>query len=236
MGTNVFIWAVAASIVGADDSVTGKVQLSPQLHAYLEARSREYDQIAGDRKAKLQSLAQHLQKQRQANGTHRLTFICTHNSRRSQMSQVWAAAAARFYGIEKVEAYSGGTEVTAFNPRAVSALQRAGVDIRKTSEAKNPQYEVRFLDAEQPMVCFSKIYDEAPNPKQAFCAVMTCSQADNRCPVVTGCSFRLALPFEDPKVSDNLPVEQATYDERCQDICRELMFLFSQMKSATTAP
>lgn len=38
-----------------------------------------------------------------------LIFICTHNSRRSHMRQMWAMAAVTYYGISGVFGYSGGT-------------------------------------------------------------------------------------------------------------------------------
>jgi arsenate reductase len=74
------------------------------------------------------------------------------------------------------------------------------------------------------MTCFSKPYDNDPNPKSAFGAVMVCTDADEACPFVPGAEFRLAVPFVDPKVSDNTPEEAATYDERCAQIAREMLY------------
>lgn len=217
------------SIMIASESNSLKTEIYPQLRSYLEARAAEFEQIPADRKAQLKKIAVYVMSRAKANQPSRLTFICTHNSRRSHMSQIWAATAASFYGVENVETFSGGTESTAFNPRAVAAIGRAGFKIEKTDEEKNPRYAVRFQDTGKPMVCFSKVYYEAPNPKEDFCAVMTCSQADEACPFVRGCSLRVAVPFDDPKVADNTPEEAARYDERCQQISREMMYLFSQV-------
>src|SRR5439155_17018122 len=122
----------------------------------------------------------------------RLTFICTHNSRRSQLAQIWAKAAAEFYGVRGVDTFSGGTEATAFNPRAVNTLKRAGfhISVAESEPSDNPRYRVRFSDGAQPMECFSKVYSHAPNPKTDFAAVLTCSQADADCPLVAGASLR----------------------------------------------
>ena len=57
-----------------------------------------------------------------------LNFICTHNSRRSQLSQVWAKVASVYYGTD-INSYSGGVEVTAFNERAIDSLVRSGFSI-----------------------------------------------------------------------------------------------------------
>ena len=156
-----------------------------------------------------------------------LVFICTHNSRRSHLTQVWAQTAATYFGIE-VRTFSGGTEVTAFHPNAVSALERAGFEIEK-GEDENPIYRVHYSHQENPLECYSKKFDDEPNPKKNFAAIMTCSEADAACPVVFGASTRIRLTYEDPKVSDGTPVQDQTYDERCKQIARELFYAFSQV-------
>jgi arsenate reductase len=203
------------------------VELRPQLAGYVEERRAEFDQIPADRVEKLREVAEYVASCRKAGKPARLTFICTHNSRRSQMAQLWAAVAAASSGIDGVETFSGGTERTAFNPRAVAALRRAGFEIAETTASPNPRYTVALADDLEPLLCFSKVYNESPNPAREFCAVMTCSQADKSCPFVAGASRRIAIPFEDPKVADDTPAESAAYDERCAQIARELLFAFS---------
>lgn len=225
-----FTLTAISTSIGAD-AEDNPQQFAPMLQSYLDARAAEFEQIPAERKELLKRLAAYVEKQLQAEQPARLTFICTHNSRRSQISQVWAMTAARYYGLSGVETYSGGTETTAFNPRAVAALQRAGLEITTidgTKAGSNPRYEIQLRTSDEPLVCFSKVYNEAPNPKNGFAAVMCCSQADTNCPVVSGSSLRVALPYEDPKASDNLPHESEIYDERCEQICREMMYLFSQ--------
>ena len=212
---------------GAEKVNTSK-KTSPQVAEYIGQRISEFDQIPSDRKQALTKLALYVRSRVSAGEPAKLVFICTHNSRRSHMSQIWATAAANYYGVPKVECFSGGTEATAFNARAVAALERAGIKIEKTDEEKNPKYRVDVADGLQ-LISFSKKYSDAPNPTSDFCAVMTCSTADKNCPTVAGASLRVAIPFEDPKVSDGTPTEAATYDERCAQICREMLYLFSQV-------
>lgn len=217
--------ALAAEPIGESSAIY------PGVRTYLEKRAAEFDQIPPERRATLGKLADYVKTQTAAGKPVRLTFICTHNSRRSHLSQIWGATAAEYYEIPNVATFSGGTEATAFNPRAVAAIERAGLKVEKTDAAKNTRYAVRFRDSDNPLLCFSKVYNEAPNPKSDFCAVMTCSQADKSCPVIEGSLLRVAIPFEDPKASDDTPQETATYDERCQQICREIMFVFSLAKN-----
>lgn len=224
------LWICLGAILCAAETASPPASCFPAVRKYLEERAGEFDQIPAERKVTLQKLATYVRSQTAADKPARFTFICTHNSRRSHLSQIWTAAAADFYSVPGVESFSGGTEATAFNPRAIAAIERAGMKVEKTLEGKNPRYAVRFRDTETPMICFSKVYKDAPNPKDSFCAVMTCSQADQNCPFVEGCSLRVAIPFEDPKVSDGTSEEVATYDARCQQICREMLYVFSQAK------
>jgi arsenate reductase (thioredoxin) len=228
------ILAVAAVVVMASlalpaESPKEKATMYSEVQAYVEQRVKEFDQIPDERRSQLKQLAHYVKSRVQSGEPARLTFICTHNSRRSHMSQIWASTAAAWYHIDGVETYSGGTEASAFNPRAIAALERSGLKARKLDDNKNPRYEIRFENTDHPRVCFSKAYSESPNPKADFCAIMTCSQADKSCPTVEGASLRVALPFEDPKVADGTPEEAATYDERCQQISREMLYVFSQV-------
>jgi protein-tyrosine-phosphatase len=222
-------WLVPAPVVISAEAPESEGKMYSAVQTYLGERAKEFSQIPEERRADLQKIARYVQSRIQSGEPARLTFICTHNSRRSHLSQIWAATSAGFYGIADVDVYSGGTEATAFNPRAIAATERAGLKVKKTDDSKNPRYEVRFQDTEKPLICYSKVYSEAPNPKADFCAVMTCSQADASCPIVTGSSLRVPLFFDDPKVADGTPEESATYDERCRQISREMLYLFSRV-------
>lgn len=223
---------VGALLAGTDVGLAfdGRAVLNPQLRAYVGNRELEFEQIPAERKRQLEKVAAYVMERLAANEPARLTFICTHNSRRSHFAQLWSAAAAVHYGIRNVETFSGGTEATAFNPRAVAALERAGFDIERQSGIANPRYSAAFANGVQPQICFSKVYNEAPNPTNDFCAVMTCSQADEACPVVNGASLRMAIPYKDPKISDGTAEESQVYDERCAQIAREMLYLFGRVK------
>lgn len=202
--------------------------MRPSIRQYLKEREAEFESILPQREARLAAWASGMQKTRNS-GRLDLIFICTHNSRRSHFAHIWAEMALRYYGLDGVCCFSGGTEVTAFNPRAVEALRRVGFEIQG-SEASNPEYRVSFSTDEAPIVCFSKHYDHAGNPQSGFIAVMTCAEADEACPVVAGAAERMRISFEDPKVSDNSPAQDETYDKRCRQIAREMLYAFSLLK------
>jgi arsenate reductase len=206
--------------------------LHRQLSAYVEDLLPTIATIQDERREPLNQIVAFVRERRTKGQPARLVFICTHNSRRSHMSQIWAATAAAWQGIDGVETYSGGTEATAFNPRAVAAMRRAGFEIDDVpADATNPHYAVGFSADAPALDVFSKTYDSADNPSSDFAAIMTCSQADRACPFVRGAVLRISLPYEDPKVADGTPEEAARYDERGRQIAREMFYLFSLVES-----
>lgn len=193
---------------------------------------REFEQIPDVRKKLLADLAEFVQSKVKNATPAQLIFICTHNSRRSHLSQIWAQTAAAYYGVSPVKSFSGGTEATAFNPRAVKAMQQAGFQITTTNgNTTNPLYEIRIGHEVPVMTAFSKVYDAPENPASDFCAVMTCSHADDNCPFIPGASKRIPLTYNDPKEFDDTPLESAKYTERLLEIGRDIAYAFSLIKS-----
>ena len=202
-------------------------ELIPTLLTTVEQLIHEFDKIPVARKETVKQLSEFVQNKIVSGKTVYLNFICTHNSRRSHLAQLWAQTAAHYYGIKNVECFSGGTEATAFNPRAVKAMQTAGFDISIAKEGSNPVYEVRYAEDANPVIAFSKKYDDPFNHNKDFAAIMTCSQADENCPLVLGASARIALTYDDPKEFDGTPLETAKYAERVDQIGREILYAFS---------
>lgn len=194
------------------------------LETYCNQSIARFNTIPTERTEQLRSLAALINE----TSNVQLVFICTHNSRRSHFGQVWSQIAAHYYNKVKVQTYSGGTEATAFHPNAIAALERAGCRIHKSAVSDNPSYEISFGDTAPSMTCFSKEFNHSTNPASDFVAIMTCNSADEACPIVQGASHRVALTYLDPKVSDDTAAETQTYDERCQQIATEMLFLFSQ--------
>ena len=161
--------------------------------------------------------------------TAKLNFICTHNSRRSQMAQVWAETAAAYYDID-IACYSGGVEVTEINQNTIETLRNAGFEITKEG-VDNPTYLLSYDHDSKVINCFSKLYDDAANPKADFVAVMTCSEADKNCPFISGADLRISLLYDDPKEFDDSPLMSINYSERSAQIGAEMFFIFSKLNS-----
>ena len=187
--------------------------------------------ISNERKQILQSLVDYIQQKVNSQDAIRINFICTHNSRRSHLSQVWAQTMAFHFGIKNVYCYSGGTEATALFPMAAEALRDSGFHIAALSHGENPIYSIKYADNEPPVIGFSKKFDDDFNPKSGFAAVMTCSHADIGCPFIAGAEKRIPITFEDPKAFDNTPQQAEKYRERSLQIATELLYVFGQIKS-----
>jgi len=186
--------------------------------------------ISTERGEALTDLAEITANQLRESGKASLTFICTHNSRRSHLSQVTATVAAVFHDLAGIQCYSGGTEATACNPRTVAAFKRAGFEVEQTDENENPVYTIGVATGGETLKAWSKVYNEDGNPAEGYIAVMTCTHADENCPIAGGASDRVSLPFTDPKESDDTPEEAITYDLRLREIGSQMFRLMSEVK------
>ena len=186
--------------------------------------------VSEERKEILRPLAEFLQKKSDAGQRINLNFICTHNSRRSHLSQIWAQVMAEHFNIRNVYCYSGGTEATAMFPKVAETLHSQGMEIQKLCDTENPVYAVKYAENAHPVICFSKKYDDAFNPVYGFAAVMTCSNADAGCPFIAGAEKRVAVKFEDPKSSDGTHEMDRTYYERSLEIAAEMYYVMSLIR------
>lgn len=187
--------------------------------------------ISNQRKKVLQPLIEFIQAKVSGNHEIRINFICTHNSRRSHLSQVWAQTMASYFNMKNVFCYSGGTEATALFYMVAETLQNSGFQINTISKNENPVYSIKYADNEHPIIGFSKKLDDDFNPKSEFVAIMTCDSANEACPFVPGAEKRIPITYEDPKAFDNTPQQVEKYRERSLQIATELYYVFSQINS-----
>jgi arsenate reductase len=208
--------------------ITTPPTLFPEIETYLSGYNHQ--EISEDRKAVLQPLIDFIQTKVENKQPIRINFICTHNSRRSHLAQVWAQTMAHHFDIPNVMCYSSGTETTALFPKVAETLENTGFKVSRLSDGENPIYSIKFADNELPITAFSKKLDTEFNPKNGFAAVMTCSQADGACPFVVGAEKRIPITFADPKAFDNTPQQSEKYLERSMQIANEMKYVFITVK------
>ena len=199
----------------------------PDIKGFIKNLNPE--DIKAERKIVLKSLIDYIQSRVSDNLEIRLNFICTHNSRRSHLSQVWAQTLASYFNVKNVSCYSGGTESTALFPMVAETFKNSGFEIETLSEGDNPVYAIKFAENEHPVIGFSKEMDHVFNPSADFAAIMTCNSANEACPFVPGADKRIPITYDDPKAFDNTPQQADKYNERSIQIATELLFVFSQI-------
>jgi protein-tyrosine phosphatase/arsenate reductase len=200
------------------------------IKQYCDKLIAEFDVIPKERQALLEELSNYVSSKKESHQAIQLVYICTHNSRRSHFGQIWAQVAANYFNVKNVTSFSGGTEATAFNSNAINAIKRVGFDVKPLDETTNKRYHVVYDETENPIICFSKVYDDAQNPQTNFAAIMTCSDAEENCPFIPGIELRIGTTYNDPKAFDNTPLQDAKYDERCRQIALETLYVFSKVK------
>ncbi|MFX0558227.1 low molecular weight phosphatase family protein [Maribacter sp. CXY002] len=195
-----------------------------------EISGLDINNISDERLPILQKIINYIQDKKDKGEVINLNFICTHNSRRSHLSQIWAQTMAAYFGIKNVYCYSGGTEATALFPKVAETLSDSGFDIIRLSQEPNPVYAIKYCADAHPVIGFSKTYDHKFNPSSNYAAIMTCSHADENCPFIPGAEERIPFTFDDPKLFDNTPQQTEKYRERSLQIACELGYIFSKIK------
>ncbi|AZB28230.1 protein-tyrosine-phosphatase [Chryseobacterium balustinum] len=202
--------------------------MNQQIKDRCKIISKNFKEINAERKVLLEKLASHIQEKLHSGKEINLVYVCTHNSRRSHLGQVWAKVAADVYGFN-IHTFSAGTQTTSFNQNAINALISSGFEVKKLDEALNPKYEVVFGENKSNL-CFSKTIDNETLPKENFVAVMTCGDADENCPFIPGCDLRIGTTYFDPKSYDNSILQDEKYTERSNQIAMECLYVFSLIK------
>jgi arsenate reductase len=183
--------------------------------------------VLHERAFMLDEIVNYIYKTTSKNKIPKLNFICTHNSRRSQFCQFWATFFSNYYNI-KCEVYSGGTVETEVNKSVINNIQDYGFNI-SFKELNNPIYSIKFKGQNLGKY-FSKLYHDFENPRNEFAAIMTCSDADNNCPLINGAEIKFSLQYEDPKKYDRTKIEKNEYKKTSEKIASEMNYLFYKIK------
>jgi len=125
---------------------------------------------------------------------HRVLFLCTHNSARSQMAE----GLLRFVGGDAFEVFSAGTEATFVRPLAIRAMSELGIDI-SGQQSKTLERYVR------------EPFDEV---------ITVCDAAAEACPVFPGAVRRRHWSLEDPSKATGTEEEQLAVYRRVRDELR----------------
>ena len=144
----------------------------------------------------------------------RLMFLCTGNSCRSQMAEGWARKLAGEQGENWVAVQSAGIEAHGKNPRAITVMQEAGVDI-------SGQESTRVTD---------DMFEETD------LVVTVCGHADEHCPVLPGSTRKIHWPLDDPaKAQGSEEAIMQTFRNSRDDIRSRVEALLSELKTESAS-
>lgn len=184
--------------------------------------------IPSDRKKVLDAISETIKTHLNTEEKLDIVVVCTHNSRRSQLGEVWINTLTEHFNLDAITAYSGGMEETAFNSRMVKAMRGLGFDISEVESGENPRYVVKEIDMDD-HILFSKVYDHAMNPEKDFMALMVCGHADENCPIVHGMKYRIPLRYKDPKEFDDTAHESEAYKSKVKEIGSEIYYILDRV-------
>ena len=203
--------------------------MNKKLKTYIQKVILDIDKISDKRKKLLSDIVDYIKQGCLNENRANIVFICTHNSRRSQLAQCWSIASYQYYKLKNIKFFSGGMEITSFNLKALNALKRSGFIIDQKGQ-KEHIYLLKTSKNSDGQKFFSKMYDSKSNPKRKFLAIMTCSDADKKCPIVRGADKRTFLPYQDPRISDGTGLEKSAYDQSCYIIAQEMFYIMKKAR------
>ena len=139
---------------------------------------------------------------------HRVLFLCTHNSARSQMAE----GLLRHLGGNRFEAFSAGTEATHVRPLAIKVMAELGIDIAGQQSKTLDRY-------------LNEPFDEV---------ITVCDTAAEACPIFPGAVKRRHWSLEDPSKATGSEAEQLAVYRHVRDELRSR--IGKELLAETTSP
>ena len=151
------------------------------------------------------------------NKTRSIVFLCTHNSRRSQICEVWGKVFAEIYR-KKININSAGAFKTVVHSQVYESIVKCGLIVNNKKEI--------FFDKKK-FKLNSKTTDSIT--MKNFIAVMTCSDAEKSCPHDPKSIRNIKMFFNDPRIYDETDKMSREYLKTTTYIAEELNYIFKNI-------
>tara|TARA_Y100001949_G_C15986510_1_gene330879 strand:+ start:2001 stop:2567 length:567 start_codon:yes stop_codon:yes gene_type:complete len=151
------------------------------------------------------------------NKTRSIVFLCTHNSRRSQICEVWGKVFAEIYR-KKININSAGAFKTVVHSQVYESIVKCGLVVDNKKEI--------FFDKKK-FKLNSKTIDSLT--MKNFIAVMTCSNAEKSCPNDPRSIRNIKMFFNDPRIYDETDKMSREYLNTTIYIAEELNYIFKNI-------
>lgn len=204
--------------------------VNDKLKKYIDKAAKNADSIEASRKESLLKVADYISARLKDQQMAYLVFMCTHNSRRSIISQTLAKAAAAWQNIQMLRTYSGGLNATEFSPIAADALDRTGLKVVKYVDIQNSPFNIFYDDEDVPVIAFSKVYNAPSMPREGFALITNCSESEKDCPNMPGTEVRISLGYDDPLAYEGKSNQDGNYDKLVERVATEMAFMMKQVK------
>tara|TARA_B100001079_G_scaffold142196_1_gene121790 strand:+ start:344 stop:916 length:573 start_codon:yes stop_codon:yes gene_type:complete len=148
--------------------------------------------------------------------TNNIVFLCTHNSRRSQLCQVWGSILSKIYNID-LKFNSAGTEKTEVHKTIFYCFSNVGIEIKDS----------KIFYGDLSLSLHSKVLEEIQSDK--FISIMTCSDAEKSCPSDSRSIRNISMIYQDPKIFDDTEKEREEYSKTSKLIAEELNYIIKNL-------
>jgi len=208
-----------------------KANFFPEILDYCRNLELLSGGIKKERKTKLAVLAAQIKQLKRELSPVEIMVVCTHNSRRSHMGELWLRVGIDYYGLSNLRIHSAGTERSAINIRTIRSFQAIGLLVEKSmNKEENPNYKINWRTDEKSYTGYSKEIGSEELPTNGIVSILVCEDAAENCPFIVGSKLRINLPYEDPKRYDDTLEERTKYLERNLEIGSEMFYLLSELE------
>ncbi|NJN27464.1 MAG: hypothetical protein HC819_16570 [Cyclobacteriaceae bacterium] len=211
-------------------------KLYPILNEYIKDFPKEFRKIPEERRYRLNEMVYYLEEQEKNRNAWQLMFISSNQSTVGQMAQVWAKIAAYYFGLEKLQTFSGGLQAEPISVNTILALEKAGCIVYKNDLNGLNVYQVKYAYNINPIILYPKKTDHVKNPANDFMAVFVNEHADMNMRNVRGTFNRLLLPYEDLSAYDGSAIDTRQYEESNRKMAVEMFYVFAQLRKRLKNP
>ncbi|UZR93650.1 hypothetical protein [Chondrinema litorale] len=197
-----------------------------QLLDFIRERISEFDLIEPRRKQTLGLISELILPAALAGRNISFLFVCSDNSIRTQLCHIWIKAAAQYFSIQNLRFYSGGVSVKGIPQPLINTLKTAGFKVKVLTKTSNPHLAIKISKEQNLGVFYSKYINVKENPKENFCAIITCQDVERELNLNMRTYLKVTIPYDS---LEGLPEanEQKAYDLLSKKIAREMLYIMT---------
>lgn len=173
---------VAIAMVASSFKPVVAPRLYPELESFFKSVELKEKDLNRNHREALVNIRYNISISKTDVGDFNMVFYCSEYTFRSQASQVFAQTLCFLRKHKRVNVFSAGLKTGEIDSKLVDYLSKIGYRITKTAKDGKTAYEVRYSDAADPLVLFSKTLYDGSLPKNTDIPVILCDiKAEPEC-------------------------------------------------------